>query len=294
MGIFYDDELYHHGILGMKWGIRRYQPYQKGYTGNGREVGQAAMSGQGRSGKPALFVPKPSGYKEDKKTRKNLTRTASALGLVKADADKKADKLERKAAKNPTEKNITRAKEARAEASKWDREYSSQASKLINQVSNMQKKYGKGVKGVSYQSMKTGKGKKQNIVNNGRLNRILATASNIASGTVGGISANKLTRAAGLNRVTRAGLTAAGALGGYAAQKGVNALTRGVDRYITKSVTKNTYKKGVNAADLNRNLRTARSVVGGAYVGGIPGAAAGLAGSAIVNNSEKKKKKRNQ
>lgn len=94
MRIEYETELYHHGIRGQKWGVRRFQPYS--YTGPrkggklGKEIGMAGK----KAGKAIASVGRKVGGAAAALGRKAGGAAKAKIAQVKADARaKKVEKM---------------------------------------------------------------------------------------------------------------------------------------------------------------------------------------------------------
>ena len=66
MELIYSSSLAHHGIKGMKWGVRRYQPYPSDSV-HGKEIGDAAK--KEKRSKQNDFIEKEASYTRRQKTR---------------------------------------------------------------------------------------------------------------------------------------------------------------------------------------------------------------------------------
>jgi len=80
------NELSHHGILGMRWGIRRYQPYPSGHKG-GKEVGEAAKPKKRRKFGARIILSKPKPrerrFSDPEEAKKDAIRSGDAKKIKK-------------------------------------------------------------------------------------------------------------------------------------------------------------------------------------------------------------------
>ena len=115
--ISFEDVLAHHGTPGMKWGIRRYQPYPDDYTGDGKFVGQAKRVGLGdrKYQNPDGTLTKRGKKRLERERKYGVRNSEYAISIIekqKKKKEKKADKIASKYADKNGHFKITKPKDA--------------------------------------------------------------------------------------------------------------------------------------------------------------------------------------
>ena len=101
-----EEEITHYGVLGMKWGIRRYQPYS--YTGgSGKEVGEAKKLAKlsGKSEKLKKKIDKMEKKRTNRFAIATNSRYRGRIGDKQQKLIKKKAKIDRKIKSMPIIKN---------------------------------------------------------------------------------------------------------------------------------------------------------------------------------------------
>jgi hypothetical protein len=129
--------LYHYGVLGMHWGVRRYQNPDGSLTAAGEKRYRKAQ------------------YKRDKYERSQLGSLATMSGKTYRNASKKYSKAEARFKKSKSDKAYAKMRDAAAVKDFWKSRSESDKQKLMKHVDNMVKQYGsKKVKDVKFKQDK--------------------------------------------------------------------------------------------------------------------------------------------
>lgn len=243
----YTTELMHYGVMGMHWGVRRYQPYPAAYDGDGKFIGRKELKQQVRRDK----------YKVDE-----LTKKASIQGAALTAATKRRQKYAEKAdrvidtepefhkyvssgGKSPIDITKFSRKARRAAIKKFAsaaseaqirKQYEESRAALEKTIKELKNKYGdRNVRDVIYKKDKYG-----NEVVNEKVNswREWAEAQQFAS-VINGISAARMLTGAG------PGLFAVGIPAGRTS-KGKHA--EGINYAVNESVIRKGFKNALNKA----------------------------------------------
>ncbi len=141
--LYTKNDLLHYGVLGMRWGIRRYQPYPKGHKG-GKEIGEAARA------KRAAGMQRTY----DKSVKK-LNKYKTKIDKKQSVADRYYQKVQKKensrlSSKKSVSKAMEKANDAQRKvnrlqyrASKWYKRMEKEFSKVDVNIDNDTKALGK-------------------------------------------------------------------------------------------------------------------------------------------------------